>query len=80
MAGFTSRKQALHDKIAGTLVVYKDPNKEPSALLKVVGIILGLIVGVAVLGIISSIVLASLNSARAKNAIPQGSYSNLPNY
>jgi uncharacterized RDD family membrane protein YckC len=27
MAGFTEKKQALHDMIAGTVVVYKDSNK-----------------------------------------------------
>jgi uncharacterized RDD family membrane protein YckC len=30
MAGWTEKKQALHDKIAGTLVIYEETNKEIS--------------------------------------------------
>jgi uncharacterized RDD family membrane protein YckC len=31
MAGFNKRKQALHDKVAKTVVVYRDPNKSVTA-------------------------------------------------
>jgi len=31
MAGFTKKKQALHDKVAKTVVVYRDPNKSVTA-------------------------------------------------
>lgn len=37
--GFTKRKQGLHDKIAKTLVIYKDPNKKNSILVIILGII-----------------------------------------
>lgn len=65
MAGFTSKKQALHDKIAGTLVVYKDSNKKVSGwIVAVVAIIpIFLIIGI---GILSSVALVSLNGARGK--------------
>lgn len=43
MAGSTKRKQALHDKIAGTIVVYRDPNKKPKGL--ITGLITGLVIG-----------------------------------
>lgn len=63
MAGFTERKQALHDKIADTVVVYKDPNKKVPVW---VIIIASIIPAIVILGILSSIVLVSLNSARSK--------------
>jgi uncharacterized RDD family membrane protein YckC/type II secretory pathway pseudopilin PulG len=66
MAGFTDRKRALHDMMAKTVVVYKDPTKSHTAGL-VVGIILACILPVlAIIGILSSIVLVSLNVARQK--------------
>lgn len=64
MAGFTARKQALHDKIAGTVVVYKDPNKKPNGL--IIGLIIGVVLVVPIIGIFASIVLVNLNSARQK--------------
>ncbi len=66
MAAFTGKKQALHDKIAHSVVVYKNPAKPHGAGL-VVGIILAVIVPILVfVGILSSVVLVSLNSARQK--------------
>lgn len=63
MAGFTEKKQALHDKIAQTYVVYKDPNQKNNTWI----ILLILIpVFIAVIGILASIVLVSLSSAREK--------------
>lgn len=64
MAGFTQRKQALHDMIAGTVVVYKDPNKKPRGF--IIGLIVGLVLVVPIIGILASIVLVSLSSARQK--------------
>jgi len=66
MAGFASRKQALHDKIASTVVVYKDPNKKFGAGAIILIIIACIIPVVAILGIFASIVLVSLSSARYK--------------
>lgn len=66
MAGFTERKQALHDKIASTTVVYKDPNKKISIWVYIVVAILYVLVIVSILGILASVVLVSLNTAREK--------------
>lgn len=66
MAGFTARKQALHDKIANSVVVYKDPNKKVTAWVIVVVVIGAVLVMIATIGILASIVLVSLNSARQK--------------
>ena len=66
MVAFTKNKQGLHDKIAKSIVVYKDPSKSHQT-----GIIIGVIIAaflpaLAVLGILSSVVLVSLNTARQK--------------
>jgi len=63
MAGFTDRKRALHDMIASTVVVYDDPNKKTPVWIFVVAAILPII---AIFGILASIVLVSLSSARGK--------------
>jgi uncharacterized RDD family membrane protein YckC len=66
MAAFGQKKQALHDKLAHTVVVYKDPSKPHRAGL-IIGIILAaLLPAIAIVGIMSSVVLVSLNSARQK--------------
>jgi len=64
MVGFTKRKQGLHDKIASTTVVYKDPTKKSNIIWVIIGFVFVFIISV---GILSSIVLASLNSARQKS-------------
>lgn len=51
MAGFTERKQALHDKIAGTLV-HRQPGSSAGV---VVAIVLMFFVGIFVLGILAAI-------------------------
>jgi uncharacterized RDD family membrane protein YckC len=66
MAGFTEKKQALHDKIVCGVVVYKDPLKSNRAGLIVGIIIAAFLPAIAIVGIFSSVVLASLNSARTK--------------
>lgn len=64
IAAFTGKKQALHDYMAHSVVVYKDPSQKHTAGL-IVGIIIACILPLlAILGIFSSIVLVSLNSAR----------------
>lgn len=68
MVGWTQKKQGLHDKIADTVVVEKDPTKS-----KTVWVVIGVIFGatlpiIAIVGIFSSIVLASLNVARQKGS------------
>lgn len=63
MAAFTGKKQALHDMMAKTVVIYKDPNKKNNVVvIMIVVSIIVLIVG----GLFASIVLVSLNSAREK--------------
>jgi uncharacterized RDD family membrane protein YckC/type II secretory pathway pseudopilin PulG len=66
MAGFGDKKQALHDKIAGTVVVYKDPNQKRSGVVTAIVIIIVVLFFVAIIGILASIVLVSLSSARNK--------------
>lgn len=63
MAGFTERKQAFHDKIASTVVVYKDPNKKVAVWVIIIVLALPII---AIVGILASITLVSLNSARGR--------------
>lgn len=66
MAAFTQKKQALHDKFAHSVVVYKDPAKQNSAGL-IVGIVIAAILPMIVIfGILSSVVLVSLGDARDK--------------
>lgn len=66
MAGFTQKKQALHDYITHSVVVYKDPSKSNRAGL-IIGIIIAAILpAIAILGILSTVVLVSLNAAREK--------------
>lgn len=65
MAGFTARKQALHDMMASTVVVYKDPNDKPKSWIIVLVIVIPFILAI-IIGIFASITLVSLNSARGK--------------
>jgi len=64
MAGFTQRKQALHDKIARTLVIYKDPEKKVRVWLIITAVI-GFIL-LAIAGISTPIVLKNLSDAKNK--------------
>jgi type II secretory pathway pseudopilin PulG len=66
MAGFTAKKQGLHDKFARTVVIYKDPAQSHR-----VGLIVGIVIAailpiIAIIGILASVVLVSLNTARTK--------------
>ncbi|MFC1609053.1 RDD family protein [Patescibacteria group bacterium] len=62
MAGITDRKRGLHDMIADTVVVYKDPSK------KRIWLVILIYVGVVVvwLGFVASIALTSLNVTKNK--------------
>ena len=66
IAGVTQNKQALHDMFAHSVVVYKDPSKPHTT-----GLVIGIIIAfalplIAIMGILSSVVLVSLNVARQK--------------
>jgi uncharacterized RDD family membrane protein YckC len=64
MVAFTEKKEALHDKIAKTNVIYADPNKKSKTWIIVLVLVFFFVVVVG--GILASIVLVSLNSAREK--------------
>lgn len=67
MAGFTDKKQALHDMVASTVVVYKDPSsKKNEKWILIVVIIMAVMFFIAVVGILAGIVLVSTKSARNK--------------
>ena len=66
MVIFTGRKQSLHDKLARTVVVYKNPGAPMSGWTIFAIIMAAVLPAIAVLGILSSVVLASLSSARQK--------------
>ncbi len=64
MAGFTEKKQALHDLVAGTLVVNKDPNNTSLGGCAIV-LLVGMPVGCVVLGMLAAIAIpAYVNNQR----------------
>ena len=66
IVGVTQKKQGLHDMFAHSIVVYKNPSN-PNTVGLVVGIIIACILPIiAIIGILSSVVLVSLNVAREK--------------
>ena len=71
MIAFSDRKRALHDMVAGTVVVYKDPTR--AATINRRAAIAGwiLLVLVIVLPIIATVLLASLSAARKKSEAMQ---------
>ena len=71
ITGFTNKKQALHDFLARSVVVYKDPKKSISGL-KIFFIILSFILVIfIVIGLLFSLVVYNLNLARTKNTTAQ---------
>ncbi len=68
MAGFTKKKQALHDKMAKSVVVYKNPEHKSNGVVIAVVIVSGILILISIVGIFASIVLASLNVARQKGS------------
>lgn len=66
MAAFTEKKQGLHDFMAKSIVIYADPTKKHTTGLVIGIIIAALLPALAILGILSSVVLVSLNSTRIK--------------
>jgi uncharacterized RDD family membrane protein YckC len=65
MAAFTSKKQGLHDFIAGSTVTQNDPNKSKTGVIVAV-VIVAFLFAMVIIGILSSVVLVSLNVARGK--------------
>ena len=66
MAGFTKKKQALHDKFAKSVVVYKNPEHKNSGAVIAVVVGFSILIMITIIGIFASIVLASLSVARQK--------------
>ena len=66
MVAFTEKKQGLHDKLAHSVVLYKDSNKKTSGWIVAAIIFAWFIFFVVIIGILSSVVLASLNTAKNK--------------
>ncbi len=66
MAAFTEKKQTLHDMMVHSVVIYKDGNKPETWKIVVATIVAVIIPAIAILGILSSVVLASLGVARIK--------------
>lgn len=65
MAGFTEKKQGLHDLMAGTLVVNKNPNNTGLGGCAIL-LLIGLPVGFILLGILAAVAIPSyVNSLRA---------------
>ncbi len=64
IAGFTTKKQALHDKFARSVVIYKDPSEHHTGRIVVAVIVACVLPIVAIFGILASVVLVSLNTAR----------------
>lgn len=67
MVGFTAKKQGLHDMMAHSVVVYKDPSKKYTARIVIATIIAVVLPALIFLGIMASVVLVSLDTARTKN-------------
>lgn len=67
LAGWTKKKQTLHDKVAHTVVVYKNPNQKTSIGVWIAVCIFLILPMIAAIGIFSSVILASLNTAREKS-------------
>jgi len=70
MAAFTAKKQGLHDIISHSVVVYKDPTKKMGVGFIIAAVFAALLPVIAIFGILSSVVLVSMNKARinGKNA------------
>jgi uncharacterized RDD family membrane protein YckC len=66
MAGFTAKKQALHDMMAKTVVVYKNPDQKFSGWAIFWIVISCILPVIATIGILASIVLLSLVGAKGK--------------
>lgn len=74
MIGFTERKQGLHDKMAGTLVIYKDPNKARSVLATIMSY---LAIGLIIFGVLALIAVVALSRADALRRIKENSEQSL---
>ncbi|MEI8249121.1 MAG: RDD family protein [Candidatus Taylorbacteria bacterium] len=66
IAAFTDKKRSLHDMFAHSVVVYKDPSKKLGAGVIIAIIVAAILPIIAIFGILSSVVLVSLNVARGK--------------
>jgi uncharacterized RDD family membrane protein YckC len=67
MIAFSKKKQGLHDKVAGTVVIYNDPSKKMPKWIIVMIILIFALPFIA--GIFSAVILGSLNSLKNKEEI-----------
>ncbi len=79
LAGFTARKQALHDLMGGTLVVDKDPKAGslPGWAIALLAIVVGFVM-VAILGIIAAIALPAYKDYTVRAKVVQVSNDAAP--
>jgi uncharacterized RDD family membrane protein YckC len=73
MAGFTQKKQALHDIIADTVVIYKDPNKKTKTWLTVLVVFIPFIIVAIIL------VFTTILAGKASINLQENSQQNLMN-
>ena len=84
MIGFTKKKQGLHDKIAHTFVIIKDPDKKESGIDKAVKYLVLFAALIVILAIISAFVFGMAGSVQSEEKnippttiAPQKTVSNL---
>ncbi|MDD2657568.1 MAG: RDD family protein [Candidatus Pacebacteria bacterium] len=65
MVAWTKKKQGLHDMVADTVVVENDPGKSKTIWV-VIGVLGTLVLPLVIIGLMATIVFASLNVARMK--------------
>lgn len=70
MVAFTAKKQGLHDKMVGSVVLSNRAERKTWAFVIsiIFAVVVPLLIAVAIAGILSSVVLVSLNTARQKGA------------
>lgn len=70
MVAFTAKKQGLHDKMVGSIVLYNRAERKTWAFVVSImfAVVAPILIAVAIVGIMSAVTLASLNVAREKGA------------
>lgn len=66
MMAFTGKKQALHDKMAHSIVIYKNPNKKNIVAILIIVLFAIPLFVIFIIGILGSLALVGVKSAREK--------------